>query len=410
MVITRRNFLHTALALPAGGFLAHYEALAAPARDQVRITSIKAMQAKDPGTLIKIETDAGITGHGPCGASGPFARDVIAALHGGRLPHLGLIGKDPLAIQVHFHNMFYAYAQRGRQTRVLSGIDIALWDLAGKILGQPVSKLLGGNFRDELLLYSHCGARDPFSKEAWRDTAQQLREDPRGFQAFKVDIHPALGVRMQEYIPSIGPQEARKVHQVYTLARDAFGPDIDIIVHCHAELDLPSAIRVAEAVEHIKPLFYEDPIAPAYSESWLALRRATRLPIMTGENIELSEQARPFLQNQAVDCLQPDLVNSGGITGTRMIAELAALYRIPVCLHNVSGLALDLASQQWSAAVFNCPRMECRRTADQAKAAAGNAPVIRNGRMRVSTLPGLGLELNQEYLRANLAAGEPWWG
>lgn len=138
----------------------------------------------------------------------------------------------------------------------MSGVDIALWDLAGKILNKPVSKLLGGNFREDILLYSHCPGGDFFSKEAWQDRAQKLREDPRGFKAFKVDIHHALGVPMQQYIPSIGPKEARKIHTAYTLAREAFGPDIDIIVHCHCELDTPSAIKVAEAVEHIKPLFY----------------------------------------------------------------------------------------------------------------------------------------------------------
>lgn len=392
-----------------GASLDHYEPVADTARDQVKITSIKAMQV-DRRTLIRIETDAGIVGYGPCGGSGPFARTVIAGLEGGRFPHLGLIGKDPLAIQVHFHNMFYAYPQRGRQVRVLSGIDIALWDLAGKILNKPVSKLLGGNFRDEILLYSHCGGGDYFDKEAWRDRAQKLIEDPRGFRAFKVDIHRALGTHMQQYIPSIGPKEARKIHKAYTLAREAFGDDIDIMVHCHNELDLPSAIKVAEAVEHIKPLFFEDPIAPAFSGSWMALRRTTRIPIMTGENIELPENALPFFQNQAVDCFQPDLINAGGITGTRMIADLAALYRIPVCLHNVSGYALDMASQQWSAAVFNCPMMECVRNADQAKEAASNAPEIRNGRMKVSTLPGLGLDFDQDYLKAMRAEGEPWWG
>lgn len=399
-----------ALAIPFGAVSASYESLSAPARNQVKITAIKALQPKQGATLIKIETDAGITGYGPCGGSGPFARSVIATLEGGRLPHLGLIGKDPLAIQVHWHNMFYAYPQRGRQVRVFSGIDIALWDLAGKILGQPVSKLLGGNFRDEIPLYSHCTGGDYFSREAWRDRAQELKEDPRGFRAFKVDIHHPLGIPMQQYTPSIGPQEARKVHQAYMLAREAFGPDIDIIVHCHCELDVPSAIRVAEAVEPIKPLFYEDPLAPAFSESWLALRRSTRLPIMTGENLELADAALPFLQHQAVDVLQPDLVNSGGITGVKVIADLAALYRIPICLHNVSGLALNMASQQFSAAVFNCPMMECRRDADQAPEAASNAPVIRNGRMKVSTLPGLGLDLDQDYLKANRAEGEPWWG
>jgi galactonate dehydratase len=392
-----------------GNTLAHYESEATPGRGQAKITSIKAMGTQ-VGTLVKIETDAGISGYGPCGGPGPFARAVIAGLEGPRLPHLGLIGKDPLAIGVHYHNMFYAYAQRRRQVRVLSGIDIALWDLAGKLLSQPVSKLLGGNFRDEIPLYSHCPGGDFFDKAAWHDRAQALKEDPRGFKAFKVDIHHALGVHAQEAITSIGPQEARKVHRAYTLAREAFGDDIDIIVHCHAELDTPSAIKVAEAVEDIKPLYYEDPLAPAYSEAWMALRRSTRLPLMTGENIELPEGAMPFILNQAVDTLQPDLINAGGITGTKIIADISALYRIPVCLHNVTGWALDMASQQWSAAVFNCPMMECRRTADRPKGAASNPPVIENGRMKVSTSPGLGLDYDQDYLKAVRLDGEPWWG
>lgn len=378
-------------------------------RERFKITAIEAMQV-GRRTWIRIATDGGVVGHGPCGASGVMARDVIASLEGGRLPHLGLVGKDPLAIQVHHHNMFYAYPQRGRQTRVLSGIDIALWDLAGKILNQPVSVLLGGNFRDRIPLYSHCGGGDFLSREEWRDRAQELKEDPRGFKAFKVDIHHVFGVPMQQFTPSIGPQEARKVNRAYELAREALGDEIDIIVHCHNELDVPSAIRVAQAIEPMEPLFYEDPIAPEFSEGWQALRRATRLPIMTGENIELAEQALPFLQHQTIDMLQPDLVNSGGITGARVIAELAALHRIPVCLHNVSGLGLNMASQQWSAAVFNCPLMECTRDSHRAEEAASNVPLIKDGCMEISTLPGLGLDLDQQYMKENRNDGEPWWG
>ena len=82
---------------------------------------------------------------------------------------------------------------------------------------------------------------------------------------------------------------------------------------------------VAKVVEPISPLYYEDPLQPAFDDNWLTLRRTTRLPIMTGENLELAEQALPFVATQAVDCLQPDIVNSGGITGTRLIAEAAAL-------------------------------------------------------------------------------------
>ena len=151
----------------------------------------------------------------------------------------------------------------------------------------------------------------------------------------------------------------------YDLAREAFGPDYDIIVHGHNELDVASAVQVAEAVRDIKPLWFEDPLAPRFGESWMALRRSTRIPILTGEDLELIEDARPFIENQAVDCLQPDLVQSGGITGVTVIADLAASYRMPVCLHNVSGLLLNLASQQFSAAVHNAPRMECARGWDK---------------------------------------------
>jgi galactonate dehydratase len=338
---------------------------------------------------------------------------VIKEVEGGRGSNtgLGLAGKDPLAIKVHFHNLFYAYAQRDRHVRVLSGIDIALWDLAGKILNVPVSKLLGGNFREEIPLYSHCGHTGNFwSKEEWRDRAKELVDYPSGFKAFKVDLNDALGVTARQFVPSLGPLEVRKVQLCYDLARESFGPDIDIIVHCHNELDLPSAIQVAAAVEHIKPLYFEDPLAPLYSDSWLALRHTTRIPILTGEDIELLEGALPFIQNQAVDCLQPDLIDSGGITAVKMIADLASAYRMPISLHNVSGLLLNMASQQVAAAVHNCPRMECSRGSDKPKAAASNAPVIANGKMKVSTLPGLGLDLDLDYLKANLAPGETWWG
>src|ERR1051325_3135579 len=392
MPITRRNFFKTALSMPFGAVFAHYQAQAARADGLTKITKIQALQLKEGRTLIRVDTDAGLSGYGECNTAGPAARSAIAFYNGGgRLPNLALLGKDPLAIQVHFHNMFYAYAQRRREIKVLSGIDMALWDLAGKILHQPVSKLLGGNFRDEILPSSHATGGDYLSKEEWRDRAQKLKSDPRGFKAFKVDIHHALGINMQEYTPSIGPVEARRIHQACTLAREAFGDEIGIDVHCHCELDVPSAIRVAQAVEHIRPLFFEDPLAPEWSEGWTALRRATRQPIMTGENMELAEWAIPFLQNQAVDIFQPDIINSGGITGVKMIADLAARYRIPIALQTASGLMLNMASQQLAAAVFNCPRIECAAGADRISWAVKNPIAIKDGHMEVSTAPGLGV-------------------
>ena len=389
------------------------EMVAARIAGEVKITGIAAMRLDDGFCLVRVDTDAAISGYGECGdLDGNHARATILthAMGGGRLPHLGLIGKDPLSIRVHHHNMFHIFPQRRREMQVLSGIDMALWDLAGKLLGQPVHRLLGGPFRDEIELYSHCPQGDFTDAVAWRDRAAELKADPHGFTAFKVDIHSCLGLHMQQYVPSLSPGDIRKVRRSYELAREHLGVDIDIIVHCHNELDTPSAIAVAQAVEPIKPLYYEDPLQPGFGENWLALRRHTNLPIMTGENIELADQALPFLNSQAVDCLQPDIVCSGGITGTKAIADLAALYRTPITLHNVSGLLLNAASQQLGAAIFNCPRIECTRRATANKWAVTNPLEIANGRMKVSTAPGLGVELDEDYLRAHRYEAEPYWG
>ncbi|HVX81893.1 MAG TPA: mandelate racemase/muconate lactonizing enzyme family protein [Devosiaceae bacterium] len=388
------------------------ETAAAPVRGQVKITDIAAMRLEDGFCLIRVDTDAGISGYGECGDNdGNLVRALIEthAKGGGRLPHLKLIGKDPLAIRVHHHNMFHVFPQRRREMQVASGIDMALWDLAGKLLGASVATLLGGPFRDDILLYSHCPQGDFTDPVAWRDRAAELKSDPHGFKAFKVDIHSCLGLHMQQYVPSLSPGDVRKVRRSYELARENLGEDIDIIVHCHNELDTPSAIAVAEAVEAIKPLYYEDPLQPGFSENWLALRRTTRLPILTGENIEFAEGALPFLTTQAVDCLQPDIVNSGGITGTKMIADLAALYRTPITLHNVSGLLLNMASQQLAAAIFNCPRIECTRRATANRWAAVNPLEIADGRMKISTAPGLGVTLDEDWLKGHRFAGEPYW-
>ena len=418
MQANRRAFLRGALGIPAAAtiaqFLGVFEVSAAPMRRQLKITAVKALQLSvTPGTILRIDTDAGVSGYGPAHGTGPYVREVIKEFmsNEGSAEGLSLIGKDPLAIAVHHHNMFYAWAQRFRPVRVLSGIDIALWDLAGKILNAPVSKLLGGNFRDEIVCYSHCGHTGNFwSKQEWGPRAEDLKNEPAGFKAFKVDLNDAIGVIARQYVPSLLPADIRRVALCYDLAREAFGQDYDIIVHGHNELDVASSVRVAEAVEHIKPLWFEDPLAVGFSESWMALRRSTRIPLLTGEDLELIEDARPFIEHQAVDFLQPDLLQSGGITGVKVIADLAASYRMPICLHNVSGLLLNLASQQFSAAIHNAPMMECARGSDQAPAAKSNVPVIKNGKMQVHSSPGIGADLDEDYLKAHLAPGEPWWG
>lgn len=169
-------------------------------RGQATIIDIKALRLDNGFCLVRIDTDAGISGYGECGdLDGDLVRAAILthAKGGARLPHLQVVGKDPLDIGVHHHNLFYAYRQRPAHMMVCGGLDMALWDLAGKLLGQPVHKLLGGAFRSELELYSHCPHFDLTDAGAWADVAAELKADPHGFRTFKVDIHDAIGVPMQ---------------------------------------------------------------------------------------------------------------------------------------------------------------------------------------------------------------------
>jgi L-alanine-DL-glutamate epimerase-like enolase superfamily enzyme len=407
--MSRRDLLRVALGLPAAGLFARYQAMAAPNVNRVKITDVRAMAIRNiaGNCLIRIDTDSGLTGYGEAGATGPMARARIETMKS------LLIGKDPLLIEVHFHNMTTLMHTYMAHIPTISGIDMALWDLAGKLLGAPVSTLLGGPFRDAIPMYSHGINLDMLDKASCRDWAQRIQAMPEGFTAFKNNIDPLLGEPPARFAPTLTTQQLRNVARGYANCREAVGDDIDIAVHCHNELDTPSAIGVAKVVEPMNPLFIEDALNPPFSEAWMALRRSTRVPLLTGEKLEMVRGFKPFLDNQAVDFIHPDLAFAGGITGTRKIADYAAQFRTPVALHNVGSLVLTYANAHFGASIQNFYRSESQLGRPDRYIegmAAGRAPDVRKGLLKVPTAPGLGLDINPEFLKQNLADGEVYWG
>src|SRR5215470_14173661 len=199
MKMTRRDLLRLAVALPAGAWLNRFHTLAAPHMGKVKITSIKAMALQNiaGNCLIRIDTDAGVTGYGEAGATGPMARARIETMK----PLL--IGKDPLTIEVHFHNMTSLMHTYMAHIPTISGIDMALWDLAGKILDAPVCTLLGGPFRESIPMYSHGLNLDMLDKQSCRDWAQRIKDQPEGFTTFKNSIDPVLGVPSARFAPTL---------------------------------------------------------------------------------------------------------------------------------------------------------------------------------------------------------------
>jgi L-alanine-DL-glutamate epimerase-like enolase superfamily enzyme len=407
--LSRRDLIRLAVSLPTVGLFSRYGALAAPNLNRVKITGIRAMAIRNiaGNCLIRIDTDSGLTGYGEVGATGPMARARIETMQS------LLVGKDPLAIEVHFQNMTSLMHTYMAHIPTISGIDIALWDLAGKIIGAPVSTLLGGPFRPSIQMYSHGIGLDMLDPASCRDWAQRIKAMPEGFTAFKNNIDPVLGVPVARFAPTLTTQQLRNVARAYSNCREAVGDDIDIAVHCHNELDTPSAIAVAKAVEPMNPLFIEDALNPPFSEAWMALRRSTRVPLLTGEKLELVRGFKPFVDNQAVDIIHPDLSFAGGFTGVRKIADYAALFRTPVALHNVGSLVLTYANAHFGGSIQNFYRSESQLGRPNhyiEGMAASNPPQVRNGLLAVPTAPGLGLEINPDFLMKNIVPGEPYWG
>ena len=406
--LTRRDLLRFAVALPAGSCFANLKLFAASSAGKVKITDIKAMGLNNiaGNCLIRIDTDSGLTGYGEAGATGPMARARIETMK----PLL--IGKDPLSIEVHFQGMSSLMYNYVAHIPTISGIDIALWDLAGKILNQPLNVLLGGRFRETIPMYSHGIGVDMLDKNSCREWAHRIREMPEGFTVFKCNIHTVLGVPSGEFANTLTTSQLSNVKHAYANVREAAGDDIDIAVHCHGELDAPSAIGVAKAVEPMNPLWIEDPLNPVFSEGWMELRRSTSARLLTGEKLEMVRGFRPFLDNGAVDIIHPDLAFAGGITGTKKIADYAALSRTPVALHNVGSLVMTYANAQFAASIQNFFRAESAlaHPGRFVEAMAGaNPPKVSKGEMAIPAGPGLAVELNADFLRKNLAPGEPFW-
>ena len=148
------------------------------------------------------------------------------------------------------------------------------------------------------------------------------------------------------------------------------------------------------------------------AQGWMSLKRASRVPILTGEKLELVRGFKPFLDNQALDIVHPDLAFAGGITGTKKIADYAALTRTPVALHNVGSLVLCYANAHFGAAIQNFFRSESalgRPSRYVESMARSNPPVVKDGLLKVPEGPGLGVDLDEDFLRKNLVEGEPYW-
>ena len=401
-MLHRRGLLRNA-AIAALPFLTRYEQLIAADRGKVKITGIRMKPVSGVGhTLIRIDTDAGISGYGESGVTGAMMKAWLE-----RYQPL-LIGQDPLSIQVHFFRMSTLMHTYMASAPALSGIDMALWDLAGKLRNEPVYQLLGGPFREQVPIFINSEPRNMLDKGSVKGWADQFKAIGQGFRAAKVNTTGALGMPMGRYIPTLTAVELNKIGTAFQNIREALGPEYDIMVHCHNEFDLPTAKGIARVVEGIQPKWFEDPLPPPFSDSWVALKRECRVPLLTGEKLEMTTGFYPFLKEQAVDFIYPDIAFCGGITSIMKIANLAAQYRIPVATHNVGGILLTMSSIHFGLSIHDFLTSEARLGGRQdILVMAKNPPVIKGGFAQRPEGHGLGVELDDAGVRVWQRDGDP---
>lgn len=416
--LPRRSFLGAG-ALAA--FLPHYYRMAATERNQLKIRDLRTMTVQGPSrtyTLVKVVADDGIYGVAEAyGTPAIGVKEQILSLKP------GLVGKDPLQIDVIY--TFLGTDNRnpsGTRTdgsahslmRAASGVEMALWDLAGKALGVPTSTLLGGRFRQKVRVYDHAAPGNMLDKASCREWAQKVKADPAGFTAHKFGFprtNPDSDKGHDTANRVLTTKELIQIRQGFENCREAIGWDHDIMAHCHWEYDLRTAIQIAEALEPIKPLWLEDPLQVEYSEAWTRLCQSAHVPILTGENLARRQGFKDFIIHHGCDILHPDLRNSGGFLETKRIADMADVFAIPMANHNTGSQLHTWATCQWAASIRDY--MTCETITGMGdwmdKLLFLEEPYLQNGFVRVTDKPGLGVELNPDVVKAHLAPGEIWW-
>jgi len=416
--LLRREFFGAAAPM----FLAPFNQLAAAEKNPLKIRDVRTMTIQGPTRtylLVKVVADDGVTGVGEAyGTPGIGVKEQILALKP------GLIGKNPLEIDAIYTFLDeHAKDLSGTRTdgsahnlmRAASGIEMALWDLAGRALGVPTTTLLGGRFRQKVRVYDHAAPRNMLDKASCREWAQKVKTDPAGFTAHKFGFphtSPSTDKGRDPANRVLTTKELIQIRQGFENCREALGWDHDIMVHCHWEYDLRTAIQIAEAVESIKPLWFEDPLQVEYSEVWTQLCQSVRVPVCTGENLARRQGFKDFIIRRGCDILHPDLRNSGGFLETKRIADMADVFGLPMANHNTGSQLHTWATCQWAASIRDYLTCETITGAggwmDQLLELEG--PYIQDGFVRVTNKPGLGVELNPDVVKAHLAAGENWWG
>lgn len=263
-----------------------------------------------------------------------------------------LVGRDPTRIEFLWQILYrHSYFRLGAiGTTAMSGIEQACWDIAGKSLGVPVYKLLGGRVRDKVRMYTHLGGGEMTAVYETAEVGPLLDRAraviEKGYSAVKVVVVPLS-------MPLMGLPAVKHFASMIGRLRDSVGDAVDLMIDFHGRTTTGQAIEYIRAIEDFHPLFCEEPVPPENPDALLEVRRSVRVPIATGERLATRWEFRRVCELQACHVLQPDLSHCGGLLEARKIASMGETYFMGVAPHNPNGPVANAVALHFDLATPN---------------------------------------------------------
>ena len=360
-----------------------------------RITDLRYHLAHPPAgknlLFVRVETADGLHGWGECYTQSD--RDTQIAAHVDQMKRY-VIGRDSRHIKHFTDVMFNDFAaRRGAMDyyAAVSGIEQALWDIAGKRAGQPVHVLLGGACRERIRVYANGWSAGGSQEELARRACQVVE---RGFTALKFDPVPG------PWRSLISRQQLDEAVARVRVVREAVGPDIDVLVEVHRRLAPMYATQLARRIEPYAPFWFEEPVLADNLDALAEVRRDISLPVVTGEALYTKLGFRPVFEKAAADIINPDVCNVGGILELKEIAAMAEAYYVAVSPHNYNSTTAGLAATlNVSAALPNFLITEYFVNLEAWGREVVDRPFeVVDGYIELPQRPGLGIELDEAAL------------
>ena len=373
------------------------------------ITSLKTVSVAGSKiwNYVRLETDTGITGTGEA-HPGAGICDLIER----RLAPM-LIGADARNVEPLHRRMLASStgdSAGGMLVGAIGGVETALWDVAGKALGVPACRLLGGAYRDRIRLYADVGRGVAMENTPASWAARAREAAAEGFDAIKFDIdHSADELSHDLLARGLSLAELERMAALAAAAREGAGDGVDLAIDCHGIYQVRDVLLLAERLLPFRLMFLEDPVPPENTAALAKVTRSTPIPVCTGEWRYRCDGFRDLIEQQACDLLHVDVAATGGMSEAKRIADLADLYYMPFAAHNITSPLGLVASAHVCAAVRNLNSMELPYHSDQVAwrwdLVRSPEPLIDRGRFIVPTGPGLGVELDEAVVNQHLAPG-----